>query len=141
MKFLAFRRFVHFGLLVLVVVIVRACGGANEAEDRMSFGTRWLAEKTGLTGVKETLDTKVRPPIAAATRSMTYAIYGTASRALDATEMTAESVVTWFGQQVDSAAEAVQVRVRSVLTPNAAKEPQRPEQPPSENDATRSSSR
>jgi hypothetical protein len=141
MKFLAYRRVVHVVLLLVVVMTVRACGGANEAEDRMSFGARWLAEKTGLMGVKETLDTKVRPPMAAATRSMSYVIYSTASRALDGTEMMAESVLGWFDRQVDSAEQAVQLRIRSVLTPNAPNEPQRPEQPASEADAARSSSR
>ena len=60
------RRVAHVGLLVLTVMVVRACGGATQAEDRLNFATRWMAEKTGLTAAKEALDTKVRPPLAAA---------------------------------------------------------------------------
>ena len=134
------RRLVHIGLLLLIVMVVRACGGVNQAEDRLSAATRWAAERTGLSGVKETLDTKVRPPIAAATRSLADAIYGGTARTMDQTEMAANGFGAWVGQQVTGAVVAVEAATRSVLMPNAKDEPQ-PADPSADKDRRPSRSR
>ena len=117
------RRLVHLALLLVIVMVIRACGGVTQAEDRLNAATRWTAEKTGLTGAKDALDTKVRPPMAAATKSLTEAIYGGVSRTMDSAESAADGFAGWVLQEVGGAFTAVETSLRSVLNPNAVDEP------------------
>jgi hypothetical protein len=134
------RRFAHFALLVMLIVVIRACGGATQAEDRLSFATRWAAEKAGLRGATDTLDTSVKPRMAAATQSMTYTIYAATASIMDRTEMAISGMATWVGQQVSNAETAIERRLRSILGADAETQPQ-PEAAPKDKDPTTSSSR
>jgi len=128
MHFWDLRRFAHFGLLIVMIVGIRACGGATQAEDRLSFATRWAADRAGLHGAKETLDTSVKPRMAAATQSMTYSIFAATSQMMDGAEAAATGMSTWVGQQVSGAETAVLTRIQSVLGVET-REPQRPDDP------------
>jgi hypothetical protein len=139
MHFWDYRRFAHFALLVFLIVGIRACGGATQAEDRLSFATRWTAERAGLRGATDTLDEKVKPRIANATRSMTYTIYAATSRMLDGAEMAITGIATWTGQQVSNAETAIETQIRSFLRPDADREPRTPDAPATDNPATSSS--
>jgi hypothetical protein len=104
-------------------MVIRACGGVTQAEDRLNAATRWTAEKTGLAGAKDTLDTKVRPPMAAATKSLTEAIYGGASATMDSAESAADGFAGWVVHLVGGAFTSVEASLRSVLNPNGVEEP------------------
>jgi len=117
------RRVIHLALLVVVIVGVRACGGATQAEDRLTVTTRWMAEKTGLGGVMTAWDTTLRPPIAAVTTRISNGIYDGVSKTLDATEAAADSLATWAADTANNAMAAVQNRMRAVLTPQHKDEP------------------
>jgi len=137
-----FRRFAHLGLLIVLIVGIRACGGATQAEDRLSFATRWAADKAGLRGAKDTLDTTVKPRMAAATRSTTYSIYAATDRMMDSAELAVRGMATWAGQQAGNAEIAVVTRIRSVLGVSADSEPpQRDGSSPDIDQATTESSR
>src|SRR5262249_10187033 len=97
------RRFAHFALLIVLIVGIRACGGATQAEDRLSFATRWAADRAGLRGAKDPLDTAVKPRMAAATQSWTYSIYAATNRVMDSAESAVNGMATWAGQQVSTA--------------------------------------
>jgi len=143
MKLSNYRRLVHIAMLVLVVLVVRACGGAAQAEDRLNGASRWAAERTGLTGVKAALDQNVKPRLAGATSSVTYAIYDGVSRTLDTSEMALYGLASWGWQHVTNVEHAIEARIRSVLTPRgpAGREPQRPGGSASDDSSTPSSSR
>ena len=126
MHFWDLRRLAHFGLLIVLIVGIRACGGATQAEDRLSFATRWAADTAGLHGAKDTLDTSVKPRMAAATQSMTYSIFAATGQMMDGAEAAATGMAAWVGQQVSGAETAVVTRIRSVLGVET-REPQRPE--------------
>lgn len=121
------RRFGHFALVVMLIVVIRACGGATQAEDRLSFATRWAAERAGLRSATDTLDTAVKPRMASATQSMTYRIYTATSNLMDSTEMAVSGTMTWVWLQVSSAENAVEGRLRSILGAEPRKEPQAPD--------------
>ena len=97
------RRFVHIALLLTIMIGIRACGGMARTEDRLGATTRWMAEKAGLANTKDAFDARVRPPMAAATRSLGDAIYGTASRTMDDVEMAAGNFGGWVMQQARAA--------------------------------------
>ena len=141
MHFWDFRRYAHFALLVFLIVGIRACGGATEAEDRLSFATRWTAERAGIRGATDTLDENVKPRMAAVTRSMTYTIYAATSAMMDRAELAVTGIATWVGQQVSNAETAIQRQVRSFLSPDAGREPQGPDAPPKDTNPATSSSR
>jgi hypothetical protein len=128
------RRLVHLALLLLIITVVRACGGVYLAEDRLNAATRWTAERTGLASAKDTLDTKVRPAMAAATRSLTDAIYGSTSRTMDSAEVAAGGFGAWLGQQLKAAVTAIETSVGSVLSPNDVNQPPRRDDPASGKD-------
>jgi hypothetical protein len=136
------RRLVHFALLLLIIIVVRACGGLAVVEDRLNAATRWTAEKTGLSGAKDTLDRKVRPSMAGATRSLTDAIYGGTSRTMDSAELAADGFAGWAGQQLKAAVTAIENSVRSVVSPNSnANESQPRDVPESEKERRKPPSR
>ena len=122
MRFWDQRRYAHLALFIVMIIGIRACGGATQAEDRLSFATRWVAERTGLSGAKNTLDTEVRPRLAAATGSMTYSIYSAVSRTMDNAEMAVGGMAMWVRQQVSNAETAIETRVRSIVSPGAVTE-------------------
>jgi len=128
------RRLVHVALLLAIITAVRACGGVNQAEDRLSAATRWTAERTGLNGAKETLDTTVRPSMDAATHSLADAIYSGTSRMMDAAELALSGFGAWLGQQGGAVVKGVETSVGSVLSPNPANEPPRNDAPASDKD-------
>ena len=127
MHFWDLRRIAHFGLLILLIVGIRACGGAIQAEDRLSFATRWAADKAGLSSAKDTLDTSVRPRMAAATQSMNYSINAATSRAIDGAESAVNGMATWVVQRVSKAETAVETRIRSLLGADTKSEPKQPD--------------
>src|SRR4030095_8506910 len=140
MHFWDLRRFAHFGLLIVLIVGIRACGGAAQAEDRLRLATRWAAEGAGLHGAKETIDTAVKPRMAAATQSMTYTLYAATSRMMDSAEMAVSGMATWAGQQVSNAEAAIETRIRSILGSDTDSEPQ-PDASPKDTNLETSSSR
>ena len=128
------RRYAHFALLIVLIVGIRACGGATQAEDRLSFATRWAADKAGLSGAKDTIDSSIKPRMAAATQSWTYSIYAATSSLMDSTELAVHGMAAWFGQQVSSAETAVTREVRSILGADVNNEPPPPDGSPKETD-------
>lgn len=111
------RRLIHVALVVVIMLGVRACGGAARTEDRLGAATRWTAEKVGLAGTKDSFDAKVRPPMAAATRSLSDAIYGGASRTMDSVELAAGGFTGWVMQHVRSALGLVDSSLAPVVAP------------------------
>jgi hypothetical protein len=97
------RRLVHIALLLTIMIGIRACGGLAHTEDRLGATTRWMAEKVGLGNAKDSFDARVRPPMAAATRSIGDAIYATASQTMDQVEMAASNFGGWMTQQARAA--------------------------------------
>jgi hypothetical protein len=134
MKLWDFRRYAHFALLIVLIVGIRACGGAAQAEDRLSYATRWAAEKAGLSGAKDTLDTAVKPRMAAATRSTTYSIYAATNRMMDSAESAVNGMAAWTGQQARNAETAVMTRIRSILGVGASTEPPPRDSSPTDTD-------
>jgi hypothetical protein len=120
----------------MIMIGIRACGGMAQTEDRLNAATRWTAEKTGLMGAKDTLDAKVRPPMAAATRSMSDAIFAGVSRAMDRVESTADGFVGWVVGEVRGALGIIDSSVSPVLTP-AESEEERRERERNENEQQR----
>jgi hypothetical protein len=137
-----YRRFAHFGLLIVMIVGIRACGGATQAEDRLSFATRWAADKAGLSGAKDTIDSSVKPRMAAATQSMTYSIFAATNRMMDSAESAVSGMATWAGQQASNAETAVVRRIRSILgTADPGNEPPPRDGSPTDTDRATESSR
>ena len=97
------RRLLHVVLLLMIMLGIRACGGVARTEDRLGAATRWTAEKAGLANAKDNFDAKVRPPMAAATRSLSDGIYATASRTMDNVAMTADNFSGWVTMHVRAA--------------------------------------
>jgi hypothetical protein len=141
MHFWDMRRFAHFALLIVLIVGIRACGGATQAEDRLSFATRWAAERTGLSGAKDTIDSSVKPRMAAATQSMTYSIYAATSRLMDSAEQAMAGIATWAKQQVGNAEASIARGIRSFLSPDGGGKPPGPDASPTDTDPATSSSR
>jgi len=69
-------------------------------EDRLGAATRGVAEKVGLANKKDAFDATVRPPMAAATRSLSDAIYTTTARTMDGIEGAAGSFSGWIVQNI-----------------------------------------
>lgn len=120
------RRLAHVMILVGVIVAVRACGGALQAEDRLSATSRWIADKTGLTEAKTAWDTRIRPPIATVANRSSEATYAVISRSLDSLEAAADGVAGWVAEQVTTARDAAWNSIRSVLTPKPEPIPPQP---------------
>lgn len=119
MHFSDSRRYAHIVLVVLMIIGIRACGGATQAEDRLSSVTRWTAERAGLAGVKNTLDTQVKPRMAQASGSMSSKIYAASSQMMNNVETAVNGTAGWAWEQVRNAENAVEMRIRSTLSPNA----------------------
>jgi hypothetical protein len=117
------RRLIHLVLLVVIIVAVRACGGAVEAEDRLGVASRWLAEKTGMTQAMDAWNANVRPRVAAVTESTSGAIYRTVSVALDNAESAADGIAAWIADEVTRVVRAAKTTLRSVFTPKRPPEP------------------
>ena len=80
------RRIVHVLLILVAVAAVRSCGGAAAVEDRMSAGTRWAAERTGLSSIRDNWRENVIPVFEGITKA-TFAKTGrTVTVLLDAAE-------------------------------------------------------
>jgi hypothetical protein len=136
------RRLVHLALLLTIIVGVRVCGGMARVEDRLNAASRWTAEKTGLSGAKDTLDRKVRPSMADSTHSLTEAIYSGTSRTMDSAELALDGFGPWAGKQLKAAFTAIENSVRSVVgSNNNQDEPQPPNVPESEKDRRKAPSR
>jgi hypothetical protein len=96
---------------------IRACGGMAVTEDRLGAATRWTAEKVGLGSTKDAFDATVRPPMTAATRSLSDAIYATTSRTLDNVEVAAGSFSGWIVQNIRAGLGFVDGTLQPVVTP------------------------
>jgi hypothetical protein len=117
------RRLIHLGLLVVIVIAVRACGGATVAEDRLSVASRWMAEKTGLTEARDTWNARVRPRVAAVTDSISGGIYRAVTLAIQRTQNAVDAIGAWMAEQAKIGTDAAARAVRSVLTGNGNPEP------------------
>lgn len=131
------RRYAHFGLLVLMIIGIRACGGANQAEDRLTSVARWTAERTGLSGVKDTLDSQIKPRLAEASGSMTYKIYAASADVMNGFESAVNGTAGWIWQQVLNAENAIEMVIRSTLSPEMPAKPQPPNAVPADKDPTK----
>lgn len=94
------RRLIHLALLLAIILGIRACGGMAVTEDRLGATTRSMAEKVGLANMKDAFDATVRSPVAAATRSMSDAIYTTTARTMDGVDVAAGSFTEWIMQNI-----------------------------------------
>ena len=141
MHFWDLRRFAHFGLLIVLIVGIRACGGATQAEDRLTFATRWAVDRAGLKGAKDTLDTAVKPRMATATQSMTYSIFAATNRMMDGAESAAIGMTTWVGEQVSTAETAVVTQIRSIFGMGLDSRPPQRDGSPTDTDESRESPR
>jgi hypothetical protein len=111
-------------LLRAIMLGIRACGGMAVTEDRLNAGTRWVAEKVGMSSTKEAFDAAVRPPMASATQSISESIYATTSRTMDSVEVAAGGVSGWLVQNIRAGLGFVD----GTLQPTVAPEPETPEQ-------------
>ena len=107
------RRLIHLVLLVVIVVTVRAFGGASAAGDRIGSTSRWIGDKTGLSVVRERWDKGVGRNFTAASNRMDQAV----TFALDRTEATVGQMADWVVAEVSIARRAVSDKVRFVLNP------------------------
>jgi hypothetical protein len=96
---------------------IRACGGMALTEDRLGAATRWMAEKVGLANTKDAFDATVRPPMAAATRSMSDSIYATTARTMDGVEVAAGSFSGWIMQNIRAGLGLVDRTLQPVVAP------------------------
>ena len=119
------RRLVHLALLLTIMLGIRACGGMAVTEDRLGAATRWMAEKVGLAGTKDAFDAAVRPPMAAATRSLSDAIYATTARTLDSVELAAGSFSGWVVQNIRAGLSRVDGSLQPVVAPEPPPDPER----------------
>jgi hypothetical protein len=111
------RRLLHLVLLLAIMLGIRACGGMAVTEDRLGATTRWMAEKVGLANTKDAFDARVRPPMAAATRSMSDAIYATTARTMDGVELAAGSFTGWIAQNIRSGLGLIDGSLQPVVAP------------------------
>jgi hypothetical protein len=123
------RRLLHLALLVLVIVGVRACGGATQAEDRVNVASRWVAEKTGLSQVRDTWNARFRPRIAGASESVSGAIYQTFLVGIRGVQNAIDGVVAWMAERTRTVMDAVAGTLRSVLTRSPTPQPGRAPDP------------
>jgi hypothetical protein len=87
-------------------------------EDRLGATTRWMAEKVGLANTKDAFDATVRPPMAAATRSMSDSIYATTARTMDGVEVAAGSFSGWIMQNIRAGLGLVDKTLQPVVAPD-----------------------
>jgi hypothetical protein len=113
------RRLIHLVLLVVIVVTVRAFGGASAAEDRIGSTSRWIGDKTGLSAFREEWDKTVGRSLTAASNRMTQAV----TFALDGTETAVEQTAAWTRAELSLARRTVADKIRSVLNPSAGARP------------------
>jgi hypothetical protein len=111
------RRLLHLVLLLAIMLGIRACGGMALTEDRLGNATRWMAEKVGLANTKDAFDATVRPPMAAATRSMSDSIYSTTARTMDGVEGAAGSFSGWIMQNIRAGFGLVDGTLQPVVAP------------------------
>jgi len=112
-------------LLLAIMLGIRACGGMAVTEDRLGATTRWAAEKVGMGRTKDAFDAAVRPPMAAATRSMSDSIYATTARTLDSVETAAGSFSGWIVQNVRAGLGLVDGSLQPVAAPDPTNDPER----------------
>jgi hypothetical protein len=62
------RRFAHLIIVISLILVVRSCGGMAIAEDRMSATSQWVAQKTGMTAVRDKWRKDIAPAIAGTSR-------------------------------------------------------------------------
>lgn len=113
------RRLLHIVLLLAIMLGIRACGGMAITEDRLSAATRWAAEKVGMANKKDAFDAAVRPPLAAATRSMSDSLYSTTARTMDSMEAAAGSFSGWIVQSVRAGLGLVDGSLQPVVAPDS----------------------
>ena len=111
------RRLIHLALLLAIMLGIRACGGMAVTEDRLGATTRWMAEKVGLANTKDAFDATVRPPMAAATRSMSDAIYTTTARTMDGVDVAAGSFTGWIMQNIRAGLGLIDGSLQPVVVP------------------------
>ena len=119
------RRLLHVVLLLVIMLGIRACGGMAVTEDRLGAATRWAADKVGLGRTKDAFDATVRPPMAAATRSMSDSIYATTSRTMDSVEAAAGSFTGWIGQNIRAGLGRIDGSLQPVVVPEPPNDPER----------------
>jgi hypothetical protein len=112
------RRLIHVALVIMVVVGVRACGGAPQAEDRVNAASQWMAEKTGLESAKSTWNKTIRRSVGSTTTRASNAVYGSMSRFLDGVEATVDGVGVWVNERVKRTTEAIDNGLHATLTPD-----------------------
>jgi hypothetical protein len=105
-------------LLLAIMLGIRACGGMALTEDRLGAATRWMAERVGLGTTKEAFDAAVRPPMQAATRSMSDSIYATTARTMDSVEGAAGSFSGWMMQKIRGGFGLVDRTLQPVVAPD-----------------------
>jgi hypothetical protein len=114
------RRLLHLALLLTIMLGIRACGGMAVTEDRLGAATRWTAEKVGLANTKDAFDATVRPPMAAATRSLSDGIYAATARTMDNVELAAGSFSGWIVQNVRAGLGLIDGSLQPVVAPDPA---------------------
>ena len=119
------RRLLHGVLLLVIMLGIRACGGMAVTEDRLGAATRWMAEKVGLGNTKDAFDATVRPPMAAATRSLSDSIYATTARTMDSVEAAAGSFTGWIAQNIRAGLARIDGSLQPVVAPDPPKDPER----------------
>jgi hypothetical protein len=125
------RRLLHLALLLTIMLGIRACGGMAATEDRLGAATRWMAESAGLAKTKDAFDATVRPPMAAATRSMSDAIYATTAKAMDSVEAAAGGFSGWIVQNIRAGLGLVDASLQPVVNPDPVTPP-KPREPETE---------
>jgi hypothetical protein len=101
------RRLVHLLAIVAVIVSVRACGGLTAVEDRMSASSRWAAERTGMTTVRDRWRDNVSPAIAGRTRAASLRLQQTTTAVLERLASGTGSVRDSIGSAAGRAASAI----------------------------------
>jgi hypothetical protein len=109
------RRLVHLVIFVGVIVGVRSCGGGASAEDQLSTGTQWIANRTGLAAVKDDWDRSIRPRIASVTDTASNGVYGAVSGLLDSAENARAQGVNWVNETTTSARDAIVSALRRIF--------------------------
>jgi hypothetical protein len=98
---------VHLLAIVAVIVSVRACGGLTAVEDRMSASSRWAAERTGMTTVRDRWRDNVSPAIAGRTRAASLRLQQTTTAVLESLASRTGSVRDSIGSAAGRAASAI----------------------------------
>jgi hypothetical protein len=109
----------------MIVLGIRACGGMAVMEDRLGAVTRGMAEQVGLANKKDAFDAAVRPPMAAATRSLGEAITATTAQAVDRVQLATGSFLGWMVQKVGGGLGLVDGSLQQPVPPP---EPRTPEE-------------